>query len=664
MTEQELLKLVVQSARFSEPAASFVLALHYSDFQATTSASAVSTTPVFVDQPLYFPYQPSVQAVQCKAYVAGEGPPREIAVGSCVWSDEDGKVLRKTITLKDSRDEEVGVCELMMHTIGCGIVDAISRTISSTAWLSLKCIALPNNHPPADMHVHCSIGNTDVDNLLCFQDGACHLWSAFRLAVPPAQPAPESNELPGYRALVTLNVSAEEQRAVVFSGISLGEPQLVWIRAGGGMLLLEVCLFSKSVDQMFVIDQISASLTSPATSECVLLAMPIDQGEDVQEFIHSPKPCVGGVIQHGQNMFTTGWRTTRDWAANLYEHLPSGDIVLKEQHHAIASDENVVDPTCELHFKFRASETEYRRERLLQELHVQLRSVTRPVLSPSNSVSSIASPHVEVAEIAEEEKSTETATQGAAQEETKVEEQSNKSTTDVSVEEEPTAAHETNPSAMTADPGIAHTRAPHGWEVEKQRLEAELRSKQSMVERLLVEFQRRGEALEQCGEEMHRLRLEKNDAVKSLKTAKNELRKSRNQSEQQLKAVVRQAFGNELSVDNADVNDLRQVIRALADRLAVVDEERMELKRLATESKATKTAHATLQKQLKELQGAHLQQAAELQKIRSAKSKITKYQETIVMQEKVRDIYYFRPFSLRNCDISSRWGTKWNVWDR
>lgn len=58
---------------------------------------------------------------------------------------------------------------------------------------------------------------------------------------------------------------------------------------------------------------------------------------------------------------------------------------------------------------------------------------------------------------------------------------------------------------------------------------------------------------------------------------------------------MRNAFGRELSVDNADAHDLRQVISALADRLAVVDEERLELKRAASEFKATKVAHASLQ---------------------------------------------------------------------
>src|SRR3546814_14267674 len=100
-----------------------------------------------------------------------------------------------------------------------------------------------------------------------FEEGVCREWVPVRSLAPPPQPAPESNDLPGYRAVVTLKVSAEEDRAVVFSGVNLGEPQLVRLLLNGRLWLLEMCLFSKSPAQQHLVDQVSVS---PLPDNCLL----------------------------------------------------------------------------------------------------------------------------------------------------------------------------------------------------------------------------------------------------------------------------------------------------------------------------------------------------------------------------------------------------------
>lgn len=552
MAEQELLKVVVQKARFNEPAASYVLSVQYAQFQATTAPSAVSTSPVFVEQPLYFPFQPSSQskselrcgcndnthdncgdgmiALQCKAYAAGEGPPPELAAGTCTWSEEGGRVQRHTVVLKDEHGQEAGVCELLMHTLGCGVADALARTISSATWLSIKCLALPGDDFCGTMQITCFVGAQELDLPLQFEHGACHIWVPLRLLPPPPPPAPESNDLPGYRLAIRINVSAEEDRAATFPDLHLGEPKLMQLSLNGRLWLMEVCLFSKSTEQLHVIEQIS---TAPLPDGSLLVVTPIQGQEgsnDVLELLLAEAPMKGGIIYFGSNPFMTGWREAEGLTISMLEFQFLRGLVTRARCQAVASDDGIVDPTRELFFKLQptVNEEEKQEQGLIQDMSISLRCVTHRPLSTTHSVASLAESESGAAAASAAEGETKQPDGGEGAESL----------------QRATAHADDNRGAGGAFSEPAATMQQSTLQEEQRWLRSELQRKQQMMERLLVEFQRRGEALTHCGEEMHRLRLEKNDAVAALKASKSELRKSRNQSEQQLKVCFCDTFSN------------------------------------------------------------------------------------------------------------------------
>jgi len=73
----------------------------------------------------------------------------------------------------------------------------------------------------------------------------------------------------------------------------------------------------------------------------------------------------------------------------------------------------------------------------------------------------------------------------------------------------------------------------------------------------------------------------------------------------------------------------------MGKKLRVIELERIEAKRYATDAKASKNQLDLLSKTHKELQEAHLQQAKFIQKLQKQNSEVEKYRETITTQEKV-----------------------------
>jgi aspartate oxidase len=71
------------------------------------------------------------------------------------------------------------------------------------------------------------------------------------------------------------------------------------------------------------------------------------------------------------------------------------------------------------------------------------------------------------------------------------------------------------------------------------------------------------------------------------------------------------------------------------NRYRKADKERLELKKIMTDSVSIRRQFGDLQKAYRDLQDAHVTQARHIQKMQIQQSKVTTYESTIMLQEKV-----------------------------
>src|SRR3546814_287149 len=152
-----------------------------------------------------------------------------------------------------------------------------------------------------------------------------------------------------------------------------------------------MCLLSKSPEQQHLVDQVSVS---PLPDNCLLVARTLQADDDMHDFAITDTPSVGGIISFGSRTLITGWRAADGLVASVFEHQPPTDLLHRENHRAIAHDDDLIDPTREVQFKLQMTENENDQSQqpplLLHDLSVSLRSVTHRVLTPNTSAQCVA----------------------------------------------------------------------------------------------------------------------------------------------------------------------------------------------------------------------------------------------------------------------------------
>mmetsp|Transcript_2270 Transcript_2270/g.3482 ORF Transcript_2270/g.3482 Transcript_2270/m.3482 type:complete len:787 (+) Transcript_2270:176-2536(+) len=195
--------------------------------------------------------------------------------------------------------------------------------------------------------------------------------------------------------------------------------------------------------------------------------------------------------------------------------------------------------------------------------------------------------------------------------------------------------HEDTPQtsmSQSLPPGDSSLSAAGGSFV--QLLSSELREKQRVIDRLLDDSTAKGEIISKNVKDIASLQKE----IGLLKSKLAEAQAALSYREQESDAAVKLAeegLNNPQSLIHCSREMLVNAVVETTHRYRKVDNERLELKRTISDSVSIRRQFVDLKKAYKELQDAHVQQARHIQQLQNQHSKVTTYQSTIMMQEKV-----------------------------
>jgi len=180
-----------------------------------------------------------------------------------------------------------------------------------------------------------------------------------------------------------------------------------------------------------------------------------------------------------------------------------------------------------------------------------------------------------------------------------------------------------------------------------EEYEAELQRYRGIIQRLLVEVDRRTEAIRVCGGEIQQLRTERNEAERERARAQETLDAYAERERQEAALIevelgLADGAGPPRPPGHVDAllrqlapAELVGLLRGLIQRHQALRASHDELRATAAEATKITKEHTSLQKRHRKLERAHMVQTALVQKLQSGASKLEEYKETVTMQERI-----------------------------